>query len=436
MKLIITILFSAFTFLLIAQNSSDRDVPEIVEKNFKKKFPRAENISWDKVVDNYKVDCYYRGRATYAEYTPEGEWIQTVTDMDTKNIYPPIARYINENHKKDKVILIEKAVRADKQNFYYVQVSHKERGIKYPYIYELFFDKTGKIEQVKVPEGLEDQTIVGIDDPNTDTPAEVIDGWQKRFPKAEGIEWTKEINPSDSIDYNYIASFIYRGQVTKAEFLPNGKWVESRVEYEEKNLYVPVLKYIEENHWYDDLIIAEKVTRADRKDYYYVKMERQEKGQFRPYVFELFFDKSGKITKVIRPEELKSQYLLTVDIPPAVAKKFKSRFSSAKDVKWETSEGNWKSSFTYRDHPTTAEFSDSAQWIMTIVELDTKNLYAPVQRYIDKEFPKYKVMFAEKATRKDRKDYYYVELISNKKGIQPQQMGLYFDKTGKLKKEE
>ena len=73
---------------------------------------------------------------------------------------------------------------------------------------------------------------------------------------------------------------------------------------------------------------------------------------------------------------------------------------------------------------------------MTIVELDTKNLYAPVQRYIDKEYPKYKVIYAEKATRKDRKDYFYVELISNKKDVRPQQMGLYFDKTGRLKEEE
>jgi len=436
MKTFISVLFFFLAILINAQNSFDKDVPDAVQKNFNKKFPRAENISWDKVDNNYKVDCFYKGQSTYAEFTAEGEWVQTVTDMDTKNIYPPIDRYISANFKKDKIILAEKATRADKQNYYYVQISRKEKGRKEPYIFELFFDKTGKIEQVKAPESIEDQTIVGIDDPNSDTPAAVIDGWQKRFPRAEDIEWTKELNPSDTIDYNYIASFIYRDQKTKAEFLPNGKWVETRVKYKEKNLYQPVVLYIKENHWHDELIIAEKVTRADRKDYYYVKLERFEKGQSNPYVFELFFNKSGKIQRVERPQELKDQYLLTVDIPKAVGKKFKSRFSSAKDVTWETSKGNWVANFTYREYPTYAEFTDSAQWVMTIVELDTKQIYAPVQRYLDKEYPDYRVIYAEKATRKDRKDYYYIELISKKKKIEPQKLGLYFDKTGRLKKKE
>lgn len=436
MKSIISAILFVLTFSLFAQSQSDESVPEVVRKNFSKKFPRAENVSWQEVDNNYKADCFFRGRGTYAEYTAEGEWVQTVTDMDVKNLYPPIERYINENFKKDKIVFVEKALRADKQDYYYVQLARKEKGMKEPHIFELFFDKTGKIEQVKVPEGFEDQTIVGIDDPNAETPAAVIDSWQKRFPRAEAIDWTKKVNTSDSIDYNYVASFIYRDRVTKAEFLPDGKWIETRVEYAEKDLYAPVLKYIEENHWDDDLTIAEKVTRSDRKDYYYVKMERMEKGQFRPYVFELFFNKSGKLQKVNRPQELKNQYLLTVDIPPAVAKKFKSRFSSAKDVQWETQEGNWLAQFTYRDQPTTAEFSDSAQWITTIIEMDIKKLYAPVQRYIDKEYPDYRVMYGEKATRKDRNDHYYVELICKKKNLIPQKVALYFDKTGRLKEEE
>jgi hypothetical protein len=116
-----------------------------------------------------------------------------------------------------------------------------------------------------------------------------------------------------------------------------------------------------------------------------------------------------------------------------VAKKFNSRFASAKDVKWGTKEGNWEAQFIYREQPTTAEFSDSAQWIMTVVVLDVKNIYAPVQRTLDKEYPDYKVMYAEKATRKDRNDYYYMELISKKKKTSNQKLGLYFDKTGRLK---
>ena len=424
-----------FSLNLTAQNTTDPNIPAAVQKSFSRKMPRAENVSWDKVGDNYKVDCFYRGRASYAEFTPDGSWVITITDLDLKTLYPPVQKYIDENFKKEKIVLAEKAVSADKKDYYYVQMSHKDKQTKEDLITELFFDKTGHIEQVKLPEGVQDMTVVGIDDPNTKTPAEVIDSWQKRFPKAEDIEWSEKNNPSDSIDVNYVATFNYRGMKTKAEFLPNGKWVETRTQYREKELYAPVEKYIIENHKDDDLIIAEKVTRADRKDYYYAKLERMKKGQIRPWVFELFFNKSGKIQKVNRPEELKSQYLLTVDIPPLVAKKFKGRFSSAKDVTWEQGDKKWNASFTYRGLPTTAEFSDSAQWIVTVVELEIKNLYAPVQRTLDKDYSGYKVTYAEKATRKDRKDYYYVELVAKKKNTSPHKLGLFFDKTGRLKEE-
>ena len=436
MKNISTLVLLLFTIGLLAQNSANRDIPEIVEKNFSKKFPRAENISWDKVDSSYKVDCFFRGAGTYAEFTPEGVWVQTVVDQDRKKIYPPIQRYIDENYGKDKVVLVEKATRADRNNYYYVQIERKMKGSKQHAVFELFFDKTGKIERVEMPAGFEELTVVGIDDHNAEIPAEVIEGWQKRFPRAEDIEWSKEPHPSDTIDFKYFADFAYRDMVTKAEFLPNGKWVESRVKYKEKDLYKPVLAYIEQNHWDDNLIIAEKVTRKDRKDYYYVKLERNVKGQFRPFIFELYFDKSGKITKVIRPEELRNQYLLTVDIPKAVAKKFKSRFSSAQDVTWETDNGNWVADFYYRGKTTAAIFSDSAKWIQTLEVLDPKNIYAPVQRTLDKEYSGYKVVYAEKATRKDRKDYYYIELTAKKKKMQPNQLVLYFDKTGRLKEDK
>jgi hypothetical protein len=435
MKLIFPFALLLLTLSITAQNLSEQDVPEVVQKSFSRKFPRAENVSWNQVGENYKVDCFYRGRANYGEFTPEGEWVVTVTDLDTKTLYAPIQRYLDENFKRDKVILAEKAVKADRQNYYYVQVEIKDKETKEAHIVELFFDKTGRIEQAKLPESINDMTIVGIMDPNSEVPPDVIDSWKKRFPRAEEIDWSKKRHPSDTIDQVFVASFLYRDRPTKAEFLPNGDWVETRAQYDEKDLYTPVVRYLEENHWYDDLIIAEKVTRADRQDYYYVKMERMEKGQFRPYVFELFFSKSGKIQEVRRPEVLKSQYLLTVDIPPLVARKFKGRFASARDVTWETKKGNYVASFTYRDMSTTAEFTDSAAWVQTVSQMDIKSLYRPIQRILDNEYRDYRPVYAEKVTRQDRDNYYYVELVGKKKDADPHKLGLFFDKTGRLKED-
>ena len=433
-KFIISTCISLMVFSAFAQMSNNKEIPDAVQKNFVKRFPRAENVSWDKVDNNYKADCFFRGRGTYAEFTPEGEWVQTVTEMDVKALYPPVEKYLSENYKKDKIVLAEQSIRADKKNYYYVQLSRKEKDRKEPYIFELFFDKTGKIEQIKTPEGVQQMTVVGIDNPNNETPSAVIDSWQKRFPKAEQIVWTKNKVNIDSI--NYTATFIFKENLTKALFQPNGTWIETRIQFEEKSLSEAIIKYIEENHWDDDLVIAEKVSSQGKPDCFYVKLERFQKGQFKPFVFELFFDKTGKLIKANRSEELKNQFLLTVDIPAEVAKKFNGRFTNAGNVKWESKEGNWVSYFTYRGLPTSAEFSDSAEWVMTVVQIDTKNLYAPIQRYIDNEYPDYNVIYAEKATRADRNDYYYIELISKKKKEEGQKVGLTFDKTGKIKEKK
>ena len=435
MKYLVILFSFVFTITIFAQEQYDSNVPEAVQKNFSKKYPRADNVSWDKVENNYKADFYIKGWNNYAEFTSEGEWVQTIAEVDPRDLYPPIEKYLDENFPKDEIVIVEKATKANRQDYYYVQLERREKGKKDPLMFELFFDKTGQIEQVKAPEGFEDLTIVGIDDHNAETPAAVIDSWQKRFPRSEGIEWSSVKNPSDSIEFNFIASFFYREAYTEAEFLPTGKWVETRVAQDVKNLYGPIIKYLAENHNNDKFVMAEKVTRADRKDYYYVQVERFEKGQENPYKFELFFNKSGQIQKVIRPEELRNQYLLTVDIPKPVGKKFNSRFAGAKEVKWGTKEGNWEAQFIYRGQPTTAEFSDSAQWVQTCVQMDPKNVYSPIQRTLDKDYPDYRVTYAEKVTRKDRKDYYYLEVISKKKKTSNQKLALYFDKTGRLKEE-
>lgn len=129
---------------------------------------------------------------------------------------------------------------------------------------------------------------------------------------------------------------------------------------------------------------------------------------------------------------MKKEYLLTAEIPPTIAKKFNSRFARAEDAAWEKGEGEWVADFYYRDLPTKAIYTDSAQWVMTVVDLDIKNLYAPVQRYIDENYQEYKIIAAKKATRKDRNDYYLVNLLGKKKTTSPQNMELRFNKTGKL----
>jgi len=422
-----------FCLAISAQNSPVRDIPEEVEKNFNRRFPNAQNVSWDKVDGNYKADCFFRNRATYAEFTPDGEWVTTVTDRDIRTLSRPILNYLDANFKKDKILFAEEAVRADKKDYFYVQVERKDKRQKDAYIIELFFDKTGRIEQVKFPEGMNDMTIVGIDDPHSDIPAAVIDSWKKRFPRAENIEWVTRPGKKLSSDLIYLGVFTFRGKMTQAWFKPDGSWIETRISYPEKELHRLIQSYLFEHHKNDEFILAEMVTNADKEDYTYVKMQQFERGQTRPYNFELFFNKSGQIQKVNRPDILRNQYLLTVDIPHEVARRFNSRFSGAKDVKWETSDNQWIARFIYRNDPTKATFSDSAAWIETVTQLDVKNLYSPIQRFIDQNHRDYRASYAEKVVRSDRNNSYYVELMSKKKNMEPQMISLYFDGSGRIK---
>jgi hypothetical protein len=427
-------LFTAlFFFSIAAQNTPDKDVPDAVETSFKKRFPNAQNVSWGLVEGNYKVDCFYRSRSIYAEFTPLGEWITTVTDRDPKTLSRPIQNYLEANFRKDKIVLAEEVLRSDRKDYFYVQIERKDRRQSDAYIIELFFDKTGRIEQVKFPEGMDDMTVVGIDDPHSDIPSAVIDSWKKRFPRAENIEWVTRPGLKVPSDMIYLSGFTFRGKSTQAQFQKDGKWIETRVHYPEKGLHRLIQAYLLENHQNDDFIMAEHVTNANREDYMYVKMQRLERGQTRPYNFELFFNRSGQIQKVIRPDILKNQYLLTVDIPQEIAKRFNSRFSGARDVKWETSDNHWVASFIYRGDQTSATFSDSAVWIETVTQLDTKKLYNPIQRFIDLNHRDYRATYAEKTVRSDRNNSYYVELTSRRRNLEPQQIFLYFDGSGRPK---
>jgi len=77
-------------------------------------------------------------------------------------------------------------------------------------------------------------------------------------------------------------------------------------------------------------------------------------------------------------------------------------------------------------------YTDSAEWVMTVVDMDLKRVYAPIQRHIDENYKEYKITSAKKATRKDRNDYYLINLTGKKKTTMPQKMELRYNKTGKL----
>ena len=138
---------------------------------------------------------------------------------------------------------------------------------------------------------------------------------------------------------------------------------------------------------------------------------------------------AGKAVAIEKP-------VVSVTVPEAVSSYFKRRFVRAEEVVWEEyGEKNYLAKFWYRDIPTKTEFTPEGALVSTITEMDSKNIYAPVARYLDKNYPDYRVDFGEKAVRKDRKNYYYVLIYTNKKKVFPKELELYFDKIGRYTEE-
>ncbi len=270
----------------------------------------------------------------------------------------------------------------------------------------------------------------------TQAPTPVLRTFKKKFSRVKDVKWTKTKVISDTISEVYNASFTYRDKPTTITYSPNGYWIETTTQLEEKELRSGITKYIYENHYSDDLDLAKRVQRYDKNDYFYVRMKRMEKGQFRPYFFELWFNRSGKIQKIKRPESLKSKYLLTEEIPENIAKKFSSKYHKPSDAKWHEKDGMYVCEFTYRTVPMTAYYSkDSAQWVKTIEEPDVRKgrLYSPVVRVIEKKYPKYKIISYQKITAADKaKSGFKVKIKAKKKKTSPQEIDLKFDKRGKL----
>ena len=67
-------------------------VPDAAQKSFNKKFPAATNISWDKEAkDNFEVSFIIEGKKGSANFSGEGEWLETEMPVAVAAV-PPLVK--------------------------------------------------------------------------------------------------------------------------------------------------------------------------------------------------------------------------------------------------------------------------------------------------------------------------------------------------------
>ncbi|MDD5569966.1 MAG: PepSY-like domain-containing protein [Bacteroidales bacterium] len=131
----------------ILKSVKETEVPPKVIANLKKKFKNPEFIKWFSLGNNYvgmfKIPKAIDNDTTKAEYTPDGIWVKTHTEMDPNNLPDLVYGYINTNFKKQKIVKARHVVTAIRDDYYQVKLSKKEDQYT-TIISEAIVDKMGK----------------------------------------------------------------------------------------------------------------------------------------------------------------------------------------------------------------------------------------------------------------------------------------------------
>ncbi len=446
---LLVLLLSFISISAHTQEISKVDVPTEVTEYFKKKFMRAEGVVWDTInKKNYVAAFFMDDKNIKAEFSPNGEWIESKEIMNPKSIYRPVESFIDLEYPGCKFIYGEKITRKDRNNSYYVQIEQKMKNIKEPPVTELFFDKVGRFEKVIEPEIPDDPGEVYVDEVNVydddfDKVVEVDitdDKKSKKKKKKEqeedGVYERQEVDsrslPTPILDYvmlNFDKLIEYK--IDLAEYMENEEMglhyhlivKKEGLNQAESELFFTItggfIKRIDPPEMLEEIEILEE----KKEEAVAAEEKKQEKKQ----------EKSK--TKVVKEVE-ETPVVVSVDVPEAATKYFNRRFPRAEEVAWEEyGDKNYQARFLYRDISTRAELTPEGLLVSTITVMDPKNIYAPIARYLDENYSNYKVKLGEKAVRKDRNNYYYVILYTTKKKVFPEEIELYFDKIGRYTEE-
>lgn len=103
-------------------------MPEAVQKAFEKKYPAEDDPDWE--IDsngNYESHFKIKGIKYRADYRPNGQWIETETSIDEKDLPKAIKKIIKEKYDGD-IAEVEKVDHYSKGLFYDVEFNRKGKN--------------------------------------------------------------------------------------------------------------------------------------------------------------------------------------------------------------------------------------------------------------------------------------------------------------------
>jgi hypothetical protein len=136
--IIMAILF--FSFIVYAQTS---EVPKSAMDAFKKLYPQASEVKWDKEGNDFEASFKAGGSEVSVLLTTEGKLLETETNIELKDVPKSTTAYVQQKYPGFQITETTRIVDSKNNLNYEIEIT-KDQEKK-----DLLFDKNGKAIEKK-----------------------------------------------------------------------------------------------------------------------------------------------------------------------------------------------------------------------------------------------------------------------------------------------
>ncbi len=105
-----------------SNSTKGQEVPEEVKTSFKAKYPGENDPDWHKDKNgNFESHFKIDGKHYRADFSSNGNWIETERSIDEKDLPKAVRETIKLNYNKEKIEEVEEVQHAQKGLFYDVE---------------------------------------------------------------------------------------------------------------------------------------------------------------------------------------------------------------------------------------------------------------------------------------------------------------------------
>ncbi len=112
--------------------------PQAVEESFRKKFPDAQKVKWEKEKTEYEASFVLNGVQTSANFTVNGEWKETESTVSVSDLPKNVSDGILSAYPAAKIINAAKIETTEKGVQYEADIKNGKKKL------EVLFDTDGK----------------------------------------------------------------------------------------------------------------------------------------------------------------------------------------------------------------------------------------------------------------------------------------------------